>query len=243
MIYDSPDLYLDTVYDNKIVQKTDEKFNIRSKALKNAAYEYGTQAGLYWASETINRTLRLISNTLDQVYNFAPLILESNILPPVIISSKNKMQVQDYKVTFSGSFYKIVRPAKFYSNMPTWHDYLILNYPEPLKPDISIMPKNTQEQSLWNRYLSDATVIGVNQAKQIYTQKLSELERDYVGMIYYKRLFSNGMVDYPVISSTQLAVSAKDNAMSIDNRALMIDKQPQLNANLQDWKPEVEALR
>jgi len=68
---------------------------IREMALKETALSLGAQGGLAWRAKIIDEALTHQMRNLDTIYDFNSLILEHNILPPVLLEGRNTLNLAD----------------------------------------------------------------------------------------------------------------------------------------------------
>ena len=213
---------------------------IRLQALKDTALSIGAQGALALRSKEINAMLEPKAKELGQIYNFNGIILDNNVLPPVLQESAQSLNLQspDF-LTLADHTYKIVSQARFVTAAPTWRDYLELNYKKPVVPDSTLLPKDKQERETWKKYIHIGWQNGLDQANNIYADKLAALKRDYEGMILYKELLSKHMVTKPYVVGKKLGVTsnADQTEIQIDNRTLQIAVAPKFQTNSLRWKP------
>ncbi len=215
---------------------------IRQKAIKQAAMSYGSQAGLFWVSQVIDHALKGMSGYLDRVFVFNRLMLPDHVLPPVLQQASNTVNVHDsqQKIRFVGQQYTIIQRARFASTAPNWRDYLWMSYQMPELPDASLLPKNDDEKTLWEKQLVKAWYLGVNQGKAIFNIQANKLVRDFNGMLLYRRLLLSNMVSLPYVKHVDSGITGGPNQMNIDDLTWQITKQPQLLDNAKLWQPVIE---
>ena len=214
--------------------------DIRVDAIKETALALGAQGGLAWRSREIDEVLKASRDNLSIIFNFNPLILENNVLPPVLIESKQSLELSSNDtIRISDSIYKIVKPARFITAAPTWVDYLWMNFSSPDMPDTSLLPKNMWERKYWILYITKGWMNGIRQANNIYANNLAKLKRDFNGIMLYRELLSKHMVTKPFVVKTNLGITSnKDRTkLSIDDRILRITAASKLNPNAKQWKP------
>lgn len=87
---------------------------IRQIALKETALSLGAQAGLAWRAKIIDEHLIRQSRRLDAIYDFNSLILEHNIMPPVLLEGRNTLNLADAQtIRISDRTYKVAKQARF----------------------------------------------------------------------------------------------------------------------------------
>lgn len=222
--------------------KEPSKINeIRLTALKQTARSLGAQAGLAWRSKQLNTILSQQKSNLDHIFNFNYLILNSNVLPPVLAEGRNTLNLADeYSLRIADHYYQIVFPPRFITAPPTWRDYIWMAYKKPETPNSSLLPKNGDERAIWNDNIKIGWNEGVIQADEIFIANLNRLHRDYEGMVLYRKLLAQNMVTPPFVSQASLGVTGGGNDMRINDRVLRITSTPQLRTNAKTWNPVIE---
>lgn len=211
---------------------------MRAEALRDVAISLGAQSGLHWRSEKINQLLKTKSKTLDMTYNFNALILEHNVLPPVLTEAQQVLNLDGPNtIRLADQTYEMVSQAKFVTTAPTWRDYLWMYYPQPPIPDKGILPHNKMEKQCWQKFSHQGWQKGIEQADQIYSENLSRLERDYKGMLLYQKLRAQHMVSAPFVARKELGITGGGTNLNINDQVLTITALPALQPNGQRWKP------
>ncbi|MBN1684885.1 MAG: type IV secretion system DotC family protein [Gammaproteobacteria bacterium] len=216
--------------------------HIRKQALQDVAMSTGAQSGLAWRYQQINTMLSQHTDALSQVFNFNPLLIDQNILPPVLDESSASLNLQDADtILIADHTYRIIKQARFVTLAPTWRDYLIMDYKKPELPDQTLLPKTIEERQIWKKYITLGWKNGLEQANAIYEDNLARLRRDYEGMMLYRELLSKHMVSKPFVAQTNMGVTSNDahTEMRINDRVLRITALPKLQVNSSHWKPVV----
>lgn len=209
---------------------------IRHLSLRDAALSLGARAGLAWRAQQINGIVSRHERQLDLIYNFNSMLLDKNVLPPVLIEGRQTLdQSADDIIRVADRAFSIQSQARFVTMAPTWRDYLKLHYPEPEIPDTSLLPRNDIEKTVWDRYLDEGWQAGVTQADVIFAESLGRLKRDYEGMIRYRTLLAQNMVSLPFVAQVNLGVTGGDSQMAINDRILRITSLPQFIIASNEW--------
>jgi defect-in-organelle-trafficking protein DotC len=214
--------------------------NIRYKALRETATLVGAQGGLAWRSEQINCVLKRQQISLDKIYNFRALMLKDDIRPPVLEEGKQEL-TQDAcdLLRTADQIYRIITSPCFVTAPPNWRDYIWMRFCQPESPDITLLPKTREEAAIWNCYVNIGWQQGIDQANQIFGENLSRLNRDYKGMLLYRKLLAQNIVTPPYVAKTELGVTGDGNELRINDRILRISATSTLNTNPDTWKPAV----
>lgn len=218
--------------------------NVRQQALREAAETLGAQAGLQWRAEQIDCLLKEQRVRLDDIYNFRSLMLRDHVAPPVLAEGRQAVNLASFEsIRAADVVYRIVRPPRFVTAAPNWREYLWLRYTRPEDPDVSLLPKNREEAAYWNCFVKQGWDHGVDQANQIFVANLNRLNRDYLGMILYHRLYSQRMVSAPFVSKADLGVTGDCNEMRVNDRVLRIAETSCLNTNANEWRTAVYPVK
>lgn len=210
--------------------------SVRAEMLQNAALAFGTQAGLANAGAYINKKLETKSSVLDTVYDFRKIQLEPGFLPPVITEGRDAYnQPAEDEVRAADTIYKIEFPARIVNAAPDWRTYLFVNVTEPETPNKAVLPQTSAESKLWDKYIKIGWEQGYEQASDLYDIGLNRLNRDFKGMLRYKKLYEMGMVTKPKLSKTELGVTGGGNEMSIGDRIIKKTQDAELNPKTKTW--------
>lgn len=213
---------------------------IRLAALQQTALSFGAQSSLSWTSKGINKSLERDQRHLDQVFNFNALLLNSNVLPPVLSEGNDTLASDDPNtLRLADKVYKIENPPHFVTAAPTWRDYLWMNYDLPEKPNVTLLPQNKDEEKIWNQYYDQGWKDGVVQANSIFAENMGRLKRDYNGMILYRKLLTEKIVTPPFIAKSDLGVTGDVNQIRINDQVLRITATSELVTDSKRWKSVV----
>jgi defect-in-organelle-trafficking protein DotC len=218
-----------------------EKMNhIRMDAVRDTAMSLGARTALAWRGEQINRMLNSQADHLNAVFNFGGLILKDNIIPPVLLESRNALSIDSpQNIRVSDRTYQILKQAQFVSAPPTWRDYLVMDQMRPEEPDVSLLPGTDQEKAAWRQGIAQGWEDGLKQADQIYDENLSRLKRDYQGMVRYRMLLAQNMVSAPQVAQRDLGITGGGESLAVNDRILTIKALPSLKADSESWKPSI----
>lgn len=225
---------------NVRAQKKQAVSKIREMALKETALSLGAQAGLAARAKIIDEELTKQARNLDIIYDFNSLVLEHNILPPVLLEGRNTLNLADAQsIRISDRMYKVSKQAHFVTTPPTWRQYLWMDYVKPDSPNITLLPKTKMEKQLWKIYTERGWKKGIEQANTILEESIGRIKEDFGGMILYRKLLAMNMISPPYVSNTDLGVTGDSTEMHIDDRVLRITALPELNVNSNEWRAAV----
>ncbi|MBB72285.1 MAG: type IV secretion system protein DotC [Legionellales bacterium] len=214
---------------------------IRKQALKDAAMTVGAQGALALRTEEINAMLEKNTGKLNKVFDFRPLMLENEVLPPVLVTGRNMLNLTDGGDTIrvADRSYTIAQQARFVTAPPNWRDYIWMNFEKPDVPDATLLPRDDMEVAIWKHFVQMGWDQGTEQGNTIFAENLARLRRDYQGMVLYRKLLNENMVSRPFVAKTRLGITGDGNSLSIDDKMLRITAKPQLNTNANEWRPAV----
>lgn len=211
---------------------------IRLQALHETAFTLGARGALAWRSIQIDRTLENESDYLNHVFNFNQLLINGNVLPPVITQADDSFNLSSANAIRTASkIYKIVSQARFTTTAPTWRAYLWMNFKKPKMPSHTLLPSTQIEANVWNQYLREGWKQGLAQANEIFAVNLNRLKRDYVGMVTYRKLLAQHMVSAPYVAHANLGVTGNSQEIRINDRVARITDQSKLQTDANKWTP------
>lgn len=211
---------------------------IRDRALQDGALTLGAQAGLAARAKQINSILEKQDKKLSAAFNFNLLLLPNNVLPPVLVEGRSTLKLDDPNtIRLADRTYKIIKQARFVTAPPIWRDYVWLSYTNPEAPHNSLLPKNREEQKIWDKYVTQGWEAGQRQAETIFAENLARLKEDYQGMILYRNLLVQGMVSQPYVGRSELGVTGDSTNMRINDQVLRITALPALQEDSKRWRP------
>lgn len=214
----------------------------RLEGLREVAVSLGAQGALAKRSQSINETLEKNHGYLDQVFNFEVLMLDHQVLPPILVEGRRSLDKSDETtIRLADQSFRIVQQARFATAPPHWRNYLILTYTKPDLPDFNLLPRDCyeDEQEVWAQGINDGWKQGSRQATDIFNENLSRLKRDYEGMLLYHKLVNENMITPPFVAKTELGVTGGGDELTINDRFKRITALPALNPNSSEWKPAV----
>ncbi len=222
------------------ITSSEQVSGIRYTALRDAALSLGARAGLAAQAKELNAMLQRHDRLLSRVFNFDQLLLDSNVMPPVLVEGRNTLDMKNYDtIRAADRNFTIYRQAHFVSAAPTWRDYLLLQYKTPETPDRSLLPRNKAEKLIWEHYVDDGWKAGNEQADNIFTESLGRLKRDFVGMLRYRNLLAQNMVSAPFVATLDLGVTGSNDELVVNDRILRITEMPTFTRNPGAWSSEV----
>lgn len=213
---------------------------MRLESLKQTARGLAAQAGLSWRSRELNVILENQKRHLDRIFNFNYLILNQNVLPPILAEGRNTLNLADnFTIRISDHDYQIVEPPRFITTPPNWRNYIWMGYKKPETPNGTLLPHSAAERRIWNEYIQIGWDEGIIQADQIFAANLARLQRDYEGMVLYRKLLAQHMVTPPFVAQADLGITGDSDNIHINDRVLRITAISQLQPNAKNWRPTI----
>ena len=214
---------------------------LRMPAMQEAALAYGAQAGLAYTTRSINKTLMARAGELSKTYDFARVMIQGPdnvmVVPPVISEAQDAWEVSDAGQTLrvADKVYEIVENEQFTAVAPVWQTYLIMNFDEAEMPPAMLLPRSDAEKAEWKRWVADGWQKGEEQAQANLQANLDRLTRDFTGMVRFKKLAEEKLVNTPRIAAANLGTTGTGQDMRQNDRAVKITSPATLNVNSRDW--------
>jgi len=219
-----------------------EDNHFRKELVRETALSVGARSGLAWRAKALNETVVDRADYLDVIFNFRALVLEDNVIPPVLVESRYAVNLDTpHELRVADRQYKIIKQSRFVTAAPVWQDYLIMNEKKPEMPDATLLPRkdDKEEQAIWEKFTAIGWIRGVEQADMIFAENLNRIRRDYQGMLRYRVLLAQNMVSAPQVAARDLGITGGGDEMSINDRTLVIRSLPALKADNGQWQPVV----
>jgi defect-in-organelle-trafficking protein DotC len=231
---------LQDLHAEAVPAKKAEMNKLHAQALQDIAMSVGAQAGLAWRSKQVNTLLTKNASYLDRIFNFNLILLEHNVVPPVLVQGNSSLNLADPQtLRIDDRVYQIVSQAHFTTAPPQWRNYLWMDYQPPEMPLPAFLPKTAEERSVWRTYATLGWQDGINQANTIFSDNLARLTRDYTGMLRYRSLLLKGMVSPPFVAQTDLGITGNDSDLHINDQIFRITALPKLQPKASQWKPVI----
>lgn len=213
---------------------------IRVQALRDTALSVGARGGLSFRTTNNLKLFNKYEKYLDRIFNFYALLVEESVLPPVLVEARHALSLSGPDIIrIADRNYKIINQAKFVTSPPNWREYLWKTFEQPELPDKSLLPKNSAEQIIWEKYIDQGWEEGIKQADAILKENLNILTRDFKGMLLYRKLLAQEMITPPFVSSIELGITGDRNNLTVNDRILKITAFPSLQTDGSRWKTEI----
>ncbi|MAH61188.1 MAG: type IV secretion system protein DotC [Legionellales bacterium] len=223
----------------KTTNKSDGDGIVRNQAMIEEALSYGAQSALSYYATRYNYILETGATKLDAIFDFRRLILNDNMLPPVIRQGgKNLSLDSPNTLRLSDRIIEIVTPARFVSVAPTWRDYLVMKINYPNLPVEHLRPSNEQEYKVWVLYTTKGWAQGKHQAYDLIKKRLAHLEVDFTGINLYYELLSQNMISAPQVGKANLGLTGNNKKIRLNDQIVRITANSDLKSD-KYWEPVV----
>jgi len=215
---------------------------LRIQMISNAGRTVGFRGGIASRAAAIRASLEKRASELDELFNFAPLIMPSGALPPVIVEAQDVASFSSQQYRIASKVYRIERGERFVSVPPTWRDYLYMGL--PTNPNVSLpiaeaQPKTSGETEAWQRSVRAGWQDGLAHADAILRANFARMTRDYNGMLAYSTLLQKGMISQTRVAETQKVVTGNANELMIGDTTRQLTAPAQLQPDANRWTPTV----
>jgi defect-in-organelle-trafficking protein DotC len=208
----------------------------RFEMIRDGALMYASQCALKYYYEEINQSLLSKEILLNRVFNFQPLMLDSDVIPPIVVQAgKTVEQVSSEYLIIADRTFKILRHGSFTTTPLSWKDYLLADIPMPPLPDKSLLPSDSIEQEIWLTYVDQGWNAGKEQAFIMLQNNLAQLIQHYQGMVTFHRLFQQGLMTAPIIQQIESGITMGPDQMHINQKILAIAEQGFLESHHERW--------
>jgi defect in organelle trafficking protein DotC len=227
-----------------------EVTRIRGIALKEAAQSYGSQMGFARRSWEIGGRLQARAADLSQVFDFDRVVstapVKAGVIVPPVVSRSFDAFVSDAEgreASVADEYLTIVRVGRIAPVAPTWRDYLLMPSGSPESPPRALMPMDGRERDMFRQWFQEGWAAGVDLADAEFGQRLDRLKRDYTGMLQYRRLVSQGMMDRMVLADADFGVTGGDGEMRIGSRTVRIVSDAAFQTDPTRWQVRTVSQR
>lgn len=224
--------------DEYLEEKSKENMdNIRLDSIYLEALKYGTQSGLYYRSNQLQKFIETYESEFSKIFPFNSLLLANGkVVPAVIVESKNNVMNQSrYTLRMTDRSYSIIEQVKVINTPLTWRDYITFFSIPPVLPDDILLPLNPKEEHYWKMGVAKGWETGVSQSNSIYLENIRRLERDFIGMVRYHLMLKRGIVNSPITSSVRLGITGTDEDLNVNEIIFNIDKVSTFNRDGESW--------
>lgn len=213
----------------------------RIESIKTIVREAATRNAMRARLKEISNIVQVNERKLDTVYNFQPYMINTVVVPPVIVEAHNISDVQNSR-SFSvlGTRYEIKENARFSHLPPNWRDFLTFNV-ESYEVGVDslpseLKPKTSQEKRAFDDAMNRGVEDGVREADAIFSHQLNRLNQSYIGMLKFHQFVLNGKITMPAIARTNIALAGNGNTMMLNQSNFQITQLPKFVDDTRNWK-------
>jgi defect-in-organelle-trafficking protein DotC len=127
--------------------------------------------------------------------------------------------------------------AKLVTTARDWRTYLERTWGKPESPPNTLLPKTPEERDNWAKWVKEGWAKGIQQADDIFSEDLARLNRDFTGMVRYRKLLAEAVVSAPYAGLVERGVTGGGLEMRIGDRAVTITGPAQLKTQSDTWRP------
>ncbi|KZX57825.1 hypothetical protein A3709_19570 [Halioglobus sp. HI00S01] len=176
----------------------------RNNVVRQAAYSYGAQEGLYWRYGQILEIFERDATSMDVWFDFSKFLIDGKMLMPVVAVTEQIYEQQSERASRTvGVSYHLKKPARLVPTAPNWRDYITPYVDEPVMPSRVLLPQNDQEAEVWEDAVSEGWAAGLEQADDIAKYEIRRLTSVIEGMYLFRMLVAQGIVSMPVVQSNR----------------------------------------
>ncbi len=194
----------------------DEATQTRIKAVKQEAFNYGLDNGIFYRGQEISSLYEKHNSSLQRIFNFNRFIMNGNILlPKVSVGRRLFDQMNSKMVRRVNASFKLKSDAELVPNAPDWREYLVRNYPEPEQPHHALRPKDNNELAIFKASFIRGWEAGVIQANMISDRDWIKLTSDYEAHLDFSLLASQNIMSYPTMTKESLSIYKTDGGKTL----------------------------
>jgi len=212
-----------------------ETKNIRLQVVKEYAHRLGVQTGAQWRNDQINEVLQRRAPELDSIFAFGLLLIDGQVLPPVVIQSDQSFEMKDRTVLKTGTSFKIIQDARFVSVPPSWRDFLFAEF-KVQNVSETLYPRTSEEVAAWKEAITNGWALGIKQADNIFELNMRKLTRDMNGLILFRELAGQGFVSLPKVAEGKYAIRVGDKTLDLDQTSFTLVEDSRFQQE-DKWKP------
>jgi defect-in-organelle-trafficking protein DotC len=202
--------------------------SLRPKAIEETAYALGVQHGVKWRYDQINTIIDANAGSVDTVFNFNAHLLHNGVMmPPIVVEAGPAQRLESEKLSvYTDTTYKIRQDARLLTCAPDWRAYLIQHHKAVIDVHPSLYPADESERAIWTKAVEKGWDHGVGQANYLFEQEAARLKRDIRGIIRYRILAMQGVVNVPLMATarTGAQISEKRRKLELSKTVVRMTK-------------------
>ena len=209
------------------------KADMRMKSIESFAFQMALTQAIKTRMAESEKELSKYSRELDAIYDFGPLLIKGQVIPPVITEATDIYNLEDSTtIKTSDKIYQIKNQARFSSVAANWRAYFPISvknkaYSQDIFVSKPLMPQNDSEKQVWVAATVRGWDSGIEQANTMLQNNFRRLNRDYIGMVRFHEFVLQGKLTMPIINQYDLDNSNDGNTMVLNEQMLKITQLPQ----------------
>lgn len=219
--------------------------SFRMNSLREGAMSWGARAGQARRSWEIAVGYSTRAAELDAAWDFSRVAVAAPLasgwlLPPIIQRGGAVWSGGGRIAEAATEYYSILKPGRIAGRLPGWRDYLPLPSDQPDPPLQEFLPLPGEDKQ-WMEWAAEGWLAGIQLAEAELEESLARLERDYTGMLEFRRLLAMGMVSDMVVEAEHwpASVTAGGGELRIGGRKVRIVSDSGFVSDTGRWKPLV----
>lgn len=240
---DAPPPMLSEIEVGSFEEAPDTMTRLRRESLREITLAYGAQLGNARRTWEIEKLLEHRAPQLSDIYDFHRVIITAPrdtgvLIPPIVARAKDAYETKGGdEASAANEYLKIIAPGRLSPVVPTWRDWLLMPHTKPEPPPRAALPKDGAERELFMSVLEEGWRAGYEQADLALEERTNKLDRDYRGMLEYRRLVSLGMMKEMAVAGANFGVTGGGDTMRIGERTVRIVGAAGFNTNAKSWRP------
>ncbi len=238
---DDPPLTLDSLL-NPVSKASSGVSALRSQMLTDAGKTVGFRGGMAAHARELSDAIKVRSDRLDAIFQFAPLINKNGMVPPVIVEARDLSAFAPDQIRTANRVYKIEKEERFVSVPPTWRDYLFVGLPVKGNvelPAFEARPQDSSEETIWREAVKVGWKEGRLQADAILAANFNRLTRDYTGMLLYSTLLQQRMISTTRVAEYQQAVTGNGKQIMLGDKLRRVTTKASFETDSNKWRPTI----
>ncbi|MCW2240348.1 type IV secretory system conjugative DNA transfer family protein [Azospirillum canadense] len=213
----------------------------RLAAVKQAALSLGMRAGFNRGIYCHQKDLTRLADQLDRQYDFTKLLYDAGggfyFEPGVVTEHANEITFAEGGTKAASSTSRVVLNAReqLVTRARHWTQYLVVDI-EPLAPISPYNRPKSEDMSAWNAWVKDGWQRGLQQAADTMNALWSELDRDYIGMLNFRRLANEQRLQLPRIVVNNRGVTGNADEIRVNDTEIEIKRPSGLTTNPAKWR-------
>ncbi len=235
------------------------KKQVRHKIIESEAIRYASQVAFAKRLNQLIDQAEAEQPLLDEIFDFHAIqqlateqldnaeelqSLAILFLPPVISHYSRVTAVGKEQKTYrnAASEYQIKQQARLTEQLLDWRFFLTQRpIDEPPNLISGALPKNSEEQQVWQRGVAEGWQLGLKQANQVMTDRLAQLMLTHKGMLDYVILVDQQIVKPPqvTLSTNASEINANKDHLAINVVRYQIRYPAEFNGDTMQWKSKL----